>query len=102
MGSPDPVVVVARWRPGVESVGNVLALVAELREQTLQEPGCLGYDVFQGVDSPGELLLLERYLDDRAIEAHRGSAHYQEFVVRRILPLLADRKVEVLRVRDAG
>jgi quinol monooxygenase YgiN len=85
-----------------DAIEGVLALVAELRRETLVEPGCQGYDVFRNTDNPCEILLLERYRDDSAIEAHRGSAHYKDLVVQRILPLLSDRKVELLRARDAG
>jgi quinol monooxygenase YgiN len=97
MSAVAPIVVVARWRMAPETVPEVLALVASLREQSLAEPGCQGYEAFQSVGVPGELLLLERYADQAAIESHRASVHYQELVVQRILPLLAGRQVELLR-----
>jgi quinol monooxygenase YgiN len=102
MSSAEAIVVVARWRMDAAAVDGVLALIAELREQSLAEPGCLGYEVFRGVGVPGEVLLLERYAGDAAIDAHRNAPHYQELVVRRILPLLSGRSVELLRARDAG
>lgn len=97
MSAGTPIVVVARWRMAPEAVPEVLALVADLREQSLAEPGNQGYEAFQSAGEPGELLLLERYADQAAIEAHRASAHYQALVVRRILPLLSGRQVELLR-----
>ena len=99
MSAAGPIVVVARWRMTPARVPEVLALVAGLREQSLAEPGCQGYEVFQGVGEPGELLLLERYADHAAIEAHRASEHYRSLVVQRILPLLDGRQVELLRQR---
>jgi quinol monooxygenase YgiN len=53
--------------------------------------------VFRNTDDPGLVLLLERYRDGAAIEAHRNSLHYQELVVRRIIPMLSSREVELLR-----
>jgi len=100
VSASGPTTVVARWQTSADTVERVLALITELRRQTLAEAGCLGYDVFRNTDKPAEILLLERYRDDVAIEAHRGSAHYQELVVQRIIPLLSDRKVELLRARD--
>ena len=97
MNTTGPITVVARWQANAGAVDSVLALVAELRPPTLAEPGCLGYDVFRSTDQPGELLLVERYRDQAAIEAHRASAHYQGVVVQRILPLLSNRRVELLR-----
>ncbi|XXY45942.1 putative quinol monooxygenase [Sorangium sp. So ce269] len=96
MSSLEPIVVVARWKTTADSLGGVLALVAELRERSLGEPGCLAYDVLQSVDEPGALVLLERYRDDAALEEHRRTSHYREILVERILPLLTDRRVELL------
>ena len=78
----------------------MLPLTAELRFGSLAEPGCLGYEVFRHVDDPGALLLLERYRDSAALEAHRHSGHYRELVVDRILPLLESRHVELLGLRE--
>ncbi|MEF7612489.1 putative quinol monooxygenase [Aquincola sp. MAHUQ-54] len=100
--APAPIVVVARWQVRSGALGDVLSHVAELRQASLAEPGCLGYEVFQSADASGTLLLLEHYRDDDALEAHRHSAHYRAWVVDRILPLLAVRVVEVLRPRDAA
>jgi quinol monooxygenase YgiN len=101
MSAIEHVVVAARWQTTSESLGDVLALVAEVRRQSLAEPGCLSYEVFQSVDEPGALLLLERYRDGVALDAHRGSKHYRELVVERIVPLLRERRVEVLGARES-
>lgn len=93
----SPLTVVARWKLPGEALGEVLAHVAELRQASLAEPGCLGYEVFQAVSTPGTVLLLEHYRDDAALQAHRESAHYRALVVERILPRLSERQVEILR-----
>ena len=96
-------VTVARWEIAAHSLDAVLALVAELRRRSLEEPGCLGYDVFESIDPPGSaLLLIERYRDAAALDAHRGASYYRELVFDRILPMLAARRVEILRPRDVG
>ena len=101
MSQDGPVTVVAHWSLGVEDMDDVLALVVALRQQTLAEPGCLRYEVFRSIDRPGELLLLEGYADAGAIDSHRASAHYQQLVVQRIIPLLKDRSVELLVARPS-
>lgn len=98
--APSPIVIVARWQVRAGSVDEVLAHVAVLRWASLAEPGCLGYEVFRAVNAPNTLLLHESYRDDAALDAHRQSAHYQAGVVERILPLLAERRVEILQQRD--
>jgi len=106
MSASEALVIIARWQVGVESLGALLALVAELRQRSLEEPGCLGYEVLRSDEPPAagqphELVLLERYRDVAALEAHRGSPHYRELLVTQILPLLSARRVEVLRLEGA-
>lgn len=97
---PNPIVIVAHWHTTTEDLGTVLGLVAELAPRSLAEPGCLGYEVLQAdqsrADEPSHLVLIERYADRAALDAHLGSAHYQELVVGRIRPLLTGRQVTTL------
>lgn len=102
MSAAGAITVVARWQPASGAYGDVLAIVTELRPKSLAEPGCLGYEVYQSVDLPRSLLLVERYRDQAALDAHKESAHYQELVVGRVLPLLTDRRVELLQDRVAA
>ena len=102
MSAPVEITVAARWQTADGALDEVLAIVAELRPKSLAEPGCLGYEVYQGVGAPGSVLLLERYRDQAALDAHRQSAHYQALVVGRVLPLLTERRVEFLGAREPG
>ncbi len=100
MAAADPTVtVVARWQVLPGRVDEVLALVEGLRQQSLAEPGCVGYEAFRSMVRPDEILLLERYGSSAAIEAHRASAHFQDLVLGQIVPLLASRQVELLQAR---
>lgn len=94
--SPAPIVVIARWTIATASLTEVLALVPELQRESLQEPGCLGYEILQSAKTPNTLVLIERYRDEQAIEAHRDSAHYRALVTGRIVPLLVERQVDIL------
>ncbi|SFP19554.1 Antibiotic biosynthesis monooxygenase [Amycolatopsis rubida] len=38
-------------------------------------------------------VLYEQYHDSNAFQAHVDSRHYQDYVARRVRPLLADRQV---------
>ncbi len=90
------VVVVAHWKTTADSVTTVLGHFAVLRPQALAEPGCVGYEAFQTADDPTSIVLIERYRDQAALDAHLSSAHYVDLVVQRIRPLLTDRQVEFL------
>jgi quinol monooxygenase YgiN len=94
--TPTPIVVIARWTIATASLAEVLALLPELQQQSLQEPGCLGYEILQSTKTPNTLVLIERYRDEPAVEAHRDSAHYRAIVAGRIVPLLVERQVELL------
>lgn len=97
MSAADAITVVARWQPAGNALDEVLSLAAEMRKRSLEEPGCLGYEIYRSPQAPDTVLLLERYRDAAALEAHKQSAHYQALVVGLVLPLLAERKVELLR-----
>lgn len=97
MDADNGITVLAQWQPVEGALGDVLAIIAELRPKSLTEAGCLGYDVYRGILPGNAILLVERYRDMAAIEAHRQTAHYQELVVRRALPLLAERQVRLLQ-----
>lgn len=91
-----PVVVIARWDTTEDAVDEVLAHVETLVSASRSEPGCLGYEVFRDADAAA-LVLVERYRDQAAVEAHRDSRHYRELVTARVLPLLTGRRVEIVR-----
>lgn len=95
-----PIVIVAHWQTMTEDLDTVLGLVAELAPLSTAEPGCLGYEVLQADDEPNHLVLIERYADRAALDAHLGSTHYQELVVGRIRPLLTGRQVTALGAVD--
>jgi quinol monooxygenase YgiN len=93
----SPLTVVARWQVQAGAVEQVLALAAQLRRESLAEEGCLGYEVYRNVEAPASFVLVERYRDQAALDAHRESAHYQRLVVEGIRPWLEERQVEILK-----
>ncbi|MCV7424790.1 antibiotic biosynthesis monooxygenase [Mycobacterium yunnanensis] len=97
---PEVVVIVAHWQTSADDLDTVLGFVAELTPRSLAEPGCLGYEALQDADDPTRLVLVERYRDRAALEAHLASPHYQELVVGGVRPLLTDRRVSTLGVVD--
>ncbi|MGW0933302.1 putative quinol monooxygenase [Streptomyces sp. NPDC002644] len=93
---PGEIVVIARWRPTPEARDLVVAALPGLREASLAEPGCLGYHI---VTTPGasghDIVLIERYADRDAFEAHRASPHFQQIVLADIAPHLHVRDITV-------
>ncbi len=93
--TPTPLIVIARWTIAEASLAEVLALLPDLQRESLQEPGCLGYEILQSAKAPNTLVLIERYRDEQAVQAHRESPHYRAIVAGRIVPLLVERQVDV-------
>ena len=93
--------VIARYTlvPGTED--EVLELVSRLAAASSAEPGCVSYAAFRSLDDPAQLVLLERYVSAEALDEHRASAHVQELVPGRLVPLLASRVVEVYAVPES-
>jgi len=88
------IAVAAEWRvlPGHEATVRQLMLEAAAAVRQ-HEPGNLLYVGHQDPADAAHFLFYEQYADQQALEAHRDSAHYQEIVVGKIVPLLAERTV---------
>jgi quinol monooxygenase YgiN len=85
--------VIAEWRirPGCKSL--VLSLLDRLELATRREPGCVSFHASVSRDDPLRLTLVERYVDEHAYRAHRGTPHYRTVVLGQIVQLLDDRRV---------
>ena len=80
--------------PGRED--EVADLLRSYTALVLEEPGCLAFEVYRSVDDGRRFLLLEKYVDQAAFDAHRETEHFSEVAIKQIRPLLDDRSVEVL------
>jgi quinol monooxygenase YgiN len=79
--------VFASFQPRAEGSDDFLDAMGRLVSASRAEPGCLRYDLYRA--EPAGYHLFETYADAGAFEAHRATAHYQEY--RRTVPeLLAE------------
>jgi quinol monooxygenase YgiN len=78
--------------PGTES--EVLALVDQLVAATRTEPGNVAFEAYRSLSDPSSYVLLERYASHEALAAHRATPHFQAIVIQRLVPLLADRRID--------
>lgn len=79
-------------RPGQAEALRVLldGMVAATRS----EPGNLRYDLWRDRADPGCFVLDELYVDTAAVEAHRATPHFQDYL--RQIGELAERTARVL------
>jgi quinol monooxygenase YgiN len=64
------------------ATGREEDLARELRAlvaPTRQEPGCLAYELHFDPDMPGKFMFYEKFVDQAALDAHVGSAHFSKW-----------------------
>lgn len=84
------VVLAVTWMAKAGHEGEVTSLFAKLTEESRKEPGCLMFQVHRHKTEPRRFFIYEQYQDDAALEAHRSTAHFLQYV-RKDLPKIADR-----------
>ena len=88
-----PIYVFVKWQIKSDSRQTVLNLLPELIEKSSNEKGNLTYKIFQDKSNTNTLLLLEAYSNEESIEEHRQSKHFQDIVIKQIVPLLENREM---------
>ncbi|BBZ47898.1 putative quinol monooxygenase [Mycobacterium parmense] len=73
-----PVSVVARFVPLPEKRSELQALLEGMVAPTRSEAGCHSYNLYE-VPADGDLVLIERYGDQAALEHHRTTDHYRDY-----------------------
>ncbi len=76
------VVLAVTWvaNPGHEE--EVAQIFGKLEAASRKEPGCLMYVVHRHKDDPRTFFIYEQYKDDAALQAHKETAHFQEYAVK--------------------
>lgn len=55
---------------------EVLDAARRLTEASLEQTGCIAYDVFESATRPDVLMICETWLDQNALDAHSASAEF--------------------------
>jgi quinol monooxygenase YgiN len=70
-------------------------LLRELIAATRTEPGCKRYEVFRSSETPRTFLIFEQYADEAALEAHRGSEHFERLGLNGIRMIAEHREAKL-------
>lgn len=73
-----------------------LALVAAVKAN---EPGCLMYTLNKG-EEPSTFVFMERYADEEALKAHRGTEHFK--TLGRAMGAFMDGPPAIMRMLELG
>ncbi len=69
---------------------EVADVFRKLEADSQREPGCLMFVVHRHKERPDRFFIYEQYRDEAALQSHRESPHFQEYVAK-ALPGIADR-----------
>jgi quinol monooxygenase YgiN len=75
---------------------RVAELLGTLARASRQEPGCVSYNPHIVDGEADTVVIYEQYKDQKAVEAHRASAHFKEHVVGGLYQMMLERQVETL------
>jgi quinol monooxygenase YgiN len=81
------VCVIAEWTAPADLIDQTRELICELAVSSLQEPGCLMFDLWEPVDDPGRFVLIEKYSSEVGRAAHREAPHFNELVLDRAVSM---------------
>jgi quinol monooxygenase YgiN len=76
------------------------ALLLDMAPHCRAEPGNLRWDVWRDTALPERYVLDELYSDAEAVEAHRQTPHYKNYLAT--IPSLADRSALVLEAVEVA
>ena len=90
-----PIYVFAKWQIKKEHLNAVLKLIPEVIKKSRKEKGNLIYKIHQSRSDSNTLILFEGYKDAVSLDDHRNSKHFQEVIIKQIVPLLESREIEL-------
>jgi quinol monooxygenase YgiN len=67
-------------------------LLAELRDATVKEDGCLGYEVSRGIEDRATFVLYETWRDQAALDTHFEMEHFKRLGVNGLRTFMTDRR----------
>jgi len=78
------IVLAVEWRAHEGSEDEVFRAFLQLQEASRKEPGCLMYIVHRSLADHRRFFIYEQYRDEAAVDAHRNSPHFKQYVVEQI------------------
>lgn len=76
-----------------EEIAEALRVLAT---ESRKELGCVSYIPHTVDSNPDTVLIYEQYIDDAAVEHHRGTAHFARYAVGGLYQKMLERQMEVL------
>jgi quinol monooxygenase YgiN len=74
---------------------EAVELFRKLTPASRAEPGCRFYQAHRSPTEPRRFFIYEQYRDEAALEAHRKSPHFEEYVQRGLFKIIESRTPEL-------
>jgi quinol monooxygenase YgiN len=75
---------------------EIAGILSNLTRESRKEPGCVTYIPHFVEGEPATVVIYEQYADEAALEAHRGTAHFQQYAVGGLYQKMRERQLENL------
>ena len=72
--------IIARIEAKKEKLDLVKIEITKLIEPTLQEEGCMQYDLHQDNENPAHFIFFEKWESKELLQAHLSSSHMKNYV----------------------
>jgi len=72
--------VVAQNNVKPDKIQEFIGLCKKLVEETVKEKGCIEYGLYQELNNPGILTMLEEWRDESSVNEYLNSNHFRELV----------------------
>jgi quinol monooxygenase YgiN len=79
-----------------EDRAEMAQMLRLLAESSRKEPGCVSFTPHHLQDDPDTVMVYEQYSDDKALTAHRESAHFKKYAVGGLYQKMRERRVDNL------
>jgi quinol monooxygenase YgiN len=79
-----------------EDRAEIRSILQNVGAASRQEPGCVNYVTHVVESDPDTVVIYEQYKDAEALEAHRSSPHFEEWVANGLYRKLRERTQETL------
>jgi quinol monooxygenase YgiN len=85
-----------RMKFASEDRADIVESLRQLAAASRHEPGCVSYIPHQVEDDPDVVVIYEQYKDEKALAAHRETAHFKQHAVGGLFQKMRERSVENL------
>jgi quinol monooxygenase YgiN len=75
---------------------EISEILCQLTAASRKEPGCVSYIPHLVEGEPCTVLIYEQYVDDAALEHHRGTPHFHQYAIGGLYQKMKQRQVENL------